>query len=249
MIAAIMQPTYLPWIGYFDLIDTVDQFVFLDDAQVLKRSWGVRNRIAGANGEAFLSVPLSGHSQKENCTFVNTRLAPEPKWRKTHLATLRHAYGKAPFFAQEFPHLEALLSSDHETIGALNIAFITATAQRIGINTHFIEASTLRGVTGRKDDRLLSICRVIGADTYLAAQGSAAYIEQESEGGAFGGSGITLRYHGFDHPVYAQGADPFISHMSVVDLLMRCGSQAALDIIRSGRTPMLSCTDMRELIT
>lgn len=248
MIAAIMQPTFLPWMGYFDLIDRVDQFVFLDDAQVLKRSWGVRNRIAGANGEAFLSVPLSGHSQKADCTFANTRLAPEPKWRKTHLATIRHTYGKAPFFAEEFPHLEALLNAGHETIGALNMAFITEASKRMGIATPFIKASKLDGVEGRKDDRLLSICCAIGAEDYLAAQGSAAYIEQERESGAFAGSGVTLHYHNFEHPTYPQAADPFISHMSVVDLLMHCGAEAALDIIRSGRKPMLSCADMRELI-
>ena len=72
MISAIMQPTYLPWIGYFDLIDSVDSFVFFDDAQVLKRSWGVRNRILTQNGETFLTVPLVGHSQNGDCTFANT---------------------------------------------------------------------------------------------------------------------------------------------------------------------------------
>ena len=118
----------------------------------------------------------------------------------------------------------------------------------MGISTPFVEASQLEGVDGRKDERLLSICRAIGAEDYLAAQGSAAYIEQERESGAFACSGVTLHYHNFKHPTYPQASDPFISHMSVVDLLMHCGAKAALDIIRSGRRPMLSCADMRELI-
>ena len=248
MIAAIMQPTYLPWIGYFDLIDTADTFVFLDDAQVLKRSWGVRNRVAGHNGETFLTVPLSGHSQKEDCTFVSTRLAPDPKWRKTHLATLRHAYGKASHFAEVFPHLEALLAGQHETIGALNIDFITSTARRMGITTSLVQSSQLAEVEGRKDDRLLAICCAIGADTYLAAQGSAAYIEQDRDSGAFAGSGVELGYHNFAHPVYPQPRDPFISHLSIVDLLMHCGHAGALEIIRSGRKPMLSGAELKELV-
>ncbi len=248
MIAAIMQPTYLPWIGYFDLIDTVDHFVFLDDAQVLKRSWGVRNRILGHNGETFLTVPLSGHSQSEDCTFVNTAVDANPKWKKTHLATIRHAYGKAPHFGDVFPELEVLMAADHATIGALNKAFIRQTAERIGITTAFSDSSQMDGITGRKDARLLSICEAIGADTYLSAQGSAAYIEQDNEGGAFAGSGVGLRYHNFDHPVYPQAGDTFTSHMGIVDLLMNSGYAAALEIIRSGRQPMLTSADMKKVL-
>jgi hypothetical protein len=247
MIAAIMQPTYLPWIGYFDLIDSVDTFVFLDDAQVLKRSWGVRNRILAGGAEAFLTVPVVGHSQSEDCSFVNTAIDPGDKWRRTHLSTIRHAYAKAPHFAEVFGELEALMAAGHATIGALNKAFITATAERIGIATQFLESSGLTGIDGRKDDRLLALCRRIGADTYLSAQGSAAYIEQDREGGAFAGSGVMLRYHHFAHPVYPQRSEGFTSHMSIVDLLMNCGYAAALEIIRAGRRAMLNSAEMKDL--
>lgn len=245
-IAAIMQPTYLPWIGYFDLIDSVDRFVFLDDAQVLKRSWGVRNLIPGRDGELFLTVPLSGHRHGQGSAFVDTLVDADQPWARTHLATIRHAYAKAPHFEEVFASLEAWLSAGHATIGALNEAFIRATAQRIGIATAFLKASQLEGTDGRKDDRLLSICRAIGADAYLAAPGSAAYIEQEREGGAFAGSGIDILYHHYDHPGYPQRQDAFVSHMSIVDLLMNCGYASALEIIRSGRRPMLTSAGMRE---
>jgi hypothetical protein len=247
-IAAIMQPTYLPWIGYFDLIDSADHFVFLDDAQVLKRSWGVRNRILGANGETFLTVPLSGHKHGEGSAFVDTLIDPGQQWGKTHLATIRHAYGKAPHFVEVFASLEAVLSAGHETIGALNEDFICTTARRIGIATPFLKSSQLEGTDGRKDDRLVSICRAIGADTYLSAPGSAAYIEQEQEGGAFTGSGVAILYHNFVHPTYPQRRDEFVSHMSIVDLLMNCGYASALEIIRSGRRPMLAPSEMRKMV-
>ena len=245
-IAAIMQPTYLPWIGYFDLIDSADTFVFLDDAQVLKRSWGVRNRILGQNGETFLTVPLSGHKHGEGSPFVDTLIDWSQDWAKTHLATIRHAYAKAPHFAEVFASLEALLQAGHKTIGALNEDFIRTTAQRIGIATPFIKSSELEGIDGRKDDRLVTICRAIGADTYLSAPGSAVYIEKEQEGGAFAGSGVTIRYHSFAHPVYPQRQDEFVSHMSIVDLLMNCGYASALEVIRSGRRPMLTPSELRE---
>ena len=247
MIVAIMQPTYLPWIGYFDLIDAADRFVFLDDAQVLKRSWGVRNRVLGQNGEVYLTVPLTGHSQSDDCTFVNTAVDTNPKWRKTHLATMRHAYSKAPHFAEVFADIEEWMAADHETIGALNKAFIMRTAKRMGITTPFAESSKIEGVGGRKDEWLLSICRALDADTYLSAQGSAAYIEQERESGAFAGSGVDLRYQNFEHPAYPQSGGEFCGFMSVVDLLMNCGYQAALDIIRSGRRPALTSAELKEL--
>lgn len=245
MIAAIMQPTYLPWIGYFDLIDTVDRFVFLDDVQVLKRSWGVRNRILGQHGEAFLTVPLSGHSRDGGSTFVSTSVDPDEKWRNTHLATIRHAYAKAPHFAEVFESLEALMSAGHTTIGELNMHFITTTAASIGIATRFQKSSELDGTEGRKDDRLLSICRAIGADCYLSAKGSAAYIESRHEGGAFAGSGVELRYQHFDHPEYPQLEKGFASHMSIVDLLMNCGYASALEIIRSGRRSMVTSSELK----
>lgn len=248
MIAAIMQPTYLPWIGYFDLIDSVDQFVFLDDAQVLKRSWGVRNRIVGTNGETFLTVPLSGHSQAADCAFTNTAVEAGDKWRKSHLSTIRHAYSKAPHFAEVFARMEALMAAGHTTIGALNKAFIRSTAEQIGITTPFLESSRLAGIDGRKDHRLLAICKASGAETYLAAPGSAAYIEQEHESGAFAGSGVALRYHNFAHPVYPQAGKPFASHLSIVDLLMGCGYDTALEIIRSGRRAMLTSAQLQEVL-
>jgi hypothetical protein len=248
MIAAIMQPTYLPWIGYFDLVDCADTFVFLDDVQVLKRSWGVRNRILAHTGETFLTVPLSGHRHGEGSAFVDTRIDTDQQWAKAHLATIRHAYSKAPHFAEVFTDVEALLLAGHSTIGGLNEDFICTTARRIGITTPFLKSSQLEAVGGRKDDRLVSICRSIGAGTYLSAPGSAAYIEQEQEGGAFAGSGVSILYHHYAHPVYPQLRDEFVSHMSIVDLLMNCGYASALELIRSGRSPMRTPSEMRESI-
>ena len=110
------------------------------------------------------------------------------------------------------------------------------------------KSSGLDGVEGRKDDRLVSICKALGANAYLSAPGSAAYIEQDREGGAFAESGIALRYHHFEHPTYPQRREGFISHMSIVDLLMNCGYASALDVIKSGRCPPLSSAQLRESV-
>lgn len=246
MIAAIMQPTYLPWMGYFDLIDSVDTFVFLDDVQVIKRSWGVRNRIAGQGDGLFLTVPLSGHKHGEGSPFTTTGIDYGQNWTKSHLSSIRHTYSKAPHFEEVFAKLEAILSIEHASIGSLNQAFIIDTASSMGTDTRFLCASELEEVSGRKDDRLLSICRTIGADRYLSALGSADYIEQSAPGGAFGGSGIDLVYHNFIHPQYVQHSDDFTSHLSIVDLLMNCGYDEGREIIRSGRQMPLSSAQVRE---
>lgn len=243
MTVAIMQPTYLPWIGYFDLIDQSDIFVFLDDAQVLKRSWGVRNRVLTQNGELFLTVPLTGHNHGQGSAFFETLVDCTQQWANKHLGTIRHAYSNTAYFEEVFPLLEMTLTAGHKTIGALNESFIRAVTERLGIETRFECSSRMAGVTGRKDDRLLAICRRTGASQYLAAAGSACYIDGE---GAFADTEIALRYHNYIHPTYQQAGSGFTSHMSIVDLLMNCGFAAALDIIRSGRRTSRKSVEMKE---
>ena len=245
MIAAIMQPTYLPWIGYFDLIDQVDLFVFFDDVQVLKRSWGVRNRVLTSNGPHFLTVPLSGHTHGKGSPFVSTKIDISRDWQQSHLGTIRHSYAKAQHFSSVYPFMEQILTQGHATIGELNETFITETARKMGVDTPFARTSDMTSITGAKEKRLLSICNNVGAITYLSARGSAEYIEEEAEGGAFDGSSTSIVYQNYDHPAYPQHGSSFVSHMSIVDLLMNVGFGNARDVIRSGRRPPLTSSDIR----
>ncbi len=248
MICAIMQPTYLPWIGYFDLVDRVDKFVFLDDAKVSKQSWGVRNRIRTAQGELYLTVPLKNYRDHEARLFTNTEIDYGRGWTGKHLKTIAQAYAKAPHFAEVFADLEALLGESYPAIGDLNISAIRRFSERIGIATDFFRASRLAGTPGQKDGRLVAICRAVGASRYLSPQGSAVYIEKERPGGAFPEAGIALDYHNFAHPVYPQRGSDFLSHMAIVDLLMNCGYAAALGIIRSGRRDAIPFMEFRRTL-
>ena len=121
---------------------------------------------------------------------------------------------------------------------------IEIAGRRIGAAHEPFVICELSGNHNGSLDRALSM---IDADTYLAAPGSAAYIEQDQEGGAFAGSGVAIRYHNFAHPVYRQRQDAFVSHMSIVDLLMNCGYGSALEIIRSGRRPALTSSELRKM--
>lgn len=249
MLCAIMQPTYLPWMGYFDLIDQVDIFVFLDDAKVSKQSWGVRNRIVTSSGEMFLTVPLRDYRDHTERTFINTELDNRNNWTDKHLKTLQQSYSKALHFNSVYTDLSDSLRRNYSTIGQLNMAIIRMIAHRIGITTKLVCSSEIPDTLGSKDDRLVLICRAVGADSYLSPQGSAAYIEKDRPGGAFPAGGVGLYYHNFSHPEYPHQRDHFISHMSVIDMLMNCGYKAALEIIRSGRREMIPYSVFRESLS
>jgi hypothetical protein len=247
-IIAIMQPTYLPWMGYFDLMDQVDMFVFLDDVNVLKRSWGVRNRVKTKQGEFFLTVPLSSNYSREFRLFLNTEIDYSQNWCKKHLGTIVQSYSKTSFFKEIYKDYENILKHHYATIRDLNIAIIDFFAKKIGIKTKQVLSSEINNIDGRKDDRLVNICNALGADQYLSPQGSAVYIESNSPGGAFPVANIDLFYHNFDHPVYHQQGPVFLSQMCILDLLMNCGYEQALKIIRSGRRPMIPYQEFRKQV-
>ena len=100
-IVGIMQPTYLPWMGYFELIDRSDCFVFLNDVQFQKKSWQHRNRIKGANGDILLSVPVQTKGRRFQKIY-ETEIDTNQQWVKSHLRTIEISYKKAPYFSDYF---------------------------------------------------------------------------------------------------------------------------------------------------
>lgn len=233
-IIAIMQPTYMPWMGYFSMIDRVDEFVFLDMVQLVGRSWQVRNKIKLDGTEKLLTIPVKKDKAREERVIRECPYLGE-EWKRSHLDTIKAAYKKAPFFAQVFPFLSALYEVQAESVGAFNSMLIQAVAQKIGIVTPFVSAFQVMGQAEEKKDSLLAaICEKRGAACYLSAPGSAAYIEKDCPGGAFAKSGIELYYHHYIHPQYRQEGNAFLSHIGIYDLLFNEGFERALPIIRSG---------------
>ncbi len=233
-IIAIMQPTYLPWIGYFNMIDKVDEFVFLDDVQLVKRSWGVRNRVKSSNGELLLTVPIKKTKSRAETLYSNAIINYEEQWVKKHLNTLKFSYTKAKYFNEIFVFIREILERNTNIIGKLNIEIIKEISSKIGIKTKFFISSELTNIEGIKDERLVSICKNRKATHYLSAIGSAAYIEYESSGGAFSKKNVQLNYYNYKHPVYEQLYGDFISNMSIVDLLFNYGFSNSLELISKG---------------
>ena len=224
-----MQPTFLPWLGYFALIDSVDKFVFLDVVQFESRSWQQRNRILINKEARWLTVPTtlpSGRSTLINQVLINT----EQYSGVSVLKTLKHAYGNKPGFEFIERNLFQAILSPPNHLSLLNVQLITEISQSLGSDTSFISASELN-VSGNKADLLLDISKTLGATTYVSPPGSKVYLDEYS---GFSNSGISLEYQNFIHPVYPQGQDGFVSHLSVIDAICNTNLDGTRDLIQEG---------------
>lgn len=228
MIAVIMQPTYLPWIGYFDLMDTADVFILLDSVQFEKQSWQQRNKIKTADtGSKWLTVPVVQGLQQKIC---DVRIEVSNPWRRKHWGTISQYYKHAPYWKQYNEELATLYSREWNFLFDWNVALITFFKEQFGIQAKMERASQIP-VTGDRVGLLVNLCHYVKADVYLSPVGSAGYIEENN---MFASRGISLIYQKFSHPVYNQTNGDFMSHMSAIDLLFNEGP-ASLEIIRSGR--------------
>jgi hypothetical protein len=226
---AIMQPTYLPWIGYFGLMDAVDEFVLLDDVQFARRSWQQRNQIKGPAGAIMLTVSVLKKGKRDQ--LVNeAEIDTEADSAKKHARSIELAYAKAPYWAKYGAALLAAIGNPTKMLADHNIALIEHIRDGLGIKTPLLRSSSLP-VDGKREDRLVSICRQRNAEVYVSPTGSSDYL---SESDAFQRAGIKLLYNDYRHPAaYPQLHGEFVSHLSAVDLLLNCGEES-LGIIRSG---------------
>ena len=234
-LSAIMQPTFFPWIGYFDLIDQVELFVFYDDVQLAKRSWQVRNRIKSGNGELYLTVPVKKSKSRDELLISEAEISYEENWQGKHLKSIEAAYKKAGHFDSIFSFLSVHYNKKHQYLADFNKEFISGVAEKMGMNTAFISSSSLKGIEGTKDYRLASICKKLSSTEYLSPQGSADYIESHEPGGELVKQGIMLYYHFYQHPVYQQLYGDFLPYMSIIDILCNLGFENGLELIRKGR--------------
>jgi hypothetical protein len=246
MICAISQPTYLPWLGQFNLMDHADVFVFYDDVQMVKQTWDIRNKIKTRQGPIWLSVPISHNMHFDQMLFTNTLLDEKKNWRIKHLKSIQNAYAKAPFYKEIMEWLETKFNNSISILADWHIFLIKEISKEIGITTLFYRSSQLNSRHGIKEERLISICKELEATTYLSPLGAYTYIEKERPSGAFLNSQIQLCYQHYDHPTYPQLNGDFVSHMCILDLLFNVGFDHALEIIRSGRRHPLSSSEIRK---
>jgi len=221
-----MQPTYLPWQGYFNLIWNSDVFIFLDNVQYTKNSFCSRNRYPANNDQGFtwLTVPVRQASLAQ--TFRETHFVNDTNWRKKHLTTLQQNYGKLSSFNLFYPILESILKNEEYTnLADFNAALIMNISHYLGMKREFHLASNLN-IVGERCDRLLSFCRKFKCDTYLSPAGAKDYIEEDK---VLLESEIKVIFQDFKCREYPQrGISKFTPYMSVIDLIFNTSKEEAL---------------------
>jgi hypothetical protein len=237
----IMQPTYLPWIGYFDMIDQVDAFVLLDHVQFSKQSWQQRNRIKTPGGLEWLTVPVEVKGRSHQS--ISEARIQASNFAKKHVHAMQMHYARAAHGAAVVSEITRLLNREPpwDRLVELNVALIRWLCEALGIRTPVVRSSML-SPRGERTEALVSICEQLGGTHYLSPLGSADYLLGDLH--FFEAHGIPVTFHHYVHPTYTQLYPPFIPYASAVDLLCNEGP-ASLEVIRSGRRPDLSPEEVR----
>lgn len=229
----VLQPGYLPWLGFFEQVYRADEFVFLDDVQFDKHGWRARNRIKGPAGPQWLTVPVRASGRHQPQIREVEIDATQARWPARHLRALRTNYAPCRFFDWLYPDLEAFLTRPWTHIADLDIALIRLLCTKLGLQCQFRRSSALRLGPGRCQ-RLVDICRQTGCDHYYSGAAARDYLDPDE----FGQAGVTVEFQDYTHPEYPQPHGEFVSHLSVVDLLFNCGP-ASLSVL-TGRKPAVA---------
>jgi hypothetical protein len=222
---AIMQPTFLPWAGYFALMLQAETFVFLDSVQFVRRSWQQRNRIKVPGGTLWLTVPVLSRGAREQL-ISDVQIDHTGGWIEKMIRTITHHYARAPHFAPYADAVFAILRKRHERLADLSIELIAHLQGALGIECTLLRSSALGG-KGHKADLLASLCAELGAKTYVAAVGSKEYIDEST---AFPDRGIEVRYNAYQALAYPQLHGPFEPFLSVLDLLLNAGPESGATV-------------------
>ena len=224
MTCVILQPSYIPWRGYFDLIRKSDIFVFYDDVQYDHHGWRNRNKIKTARGSEWLTIPVESTGGKWKDTVIrDVRISRSRPWAASHFDKLRQTYGKAPFFRRDQPMLERWRDTRAELLADFTIETTIEIARELGIaHTQFIRSSSL-ACSGAKTGRLVAILAKVGATHYISGPSARDYLEEEKLAAA----GVTLEWMTYEYPEYPQLYGAFDPHVSILDLLFMTGPEAA----------------------
>ena len=217
---AIVQSCYIPWKGYFDLINLVDEFILYDDRQYTRRDWRNRNKIKTPQGSQWLTIPVEVKGRYDQ-RIDEVRIS-DPEWAERHWKTLSHTYGAAPFFDAYRETLEALYSSAELQLSLVNRAFLEGLCGVLGIQTPLSWSTDYRA-EGAKTERLVSLCLAAGATTYLSGPNARDYLEEN----LFDAAGVAVEYMDYGgYPEYSQLYPPFDHAVTVVDLILNTGPDA-----------------------
>ena len=223
MNVVILQPSYIPWRGYFDQIRLADIFVFYDDVQYDKHGWRNRNQIKTHQGKQWLTIPVHAKGATQGTKINDVRIDWSKPWAKSHLKALTISYSKAPYFKEHLPLLESFYQKRYEFLVDFTIETSIDLARELGFtSTRFLRSSELSNLNGHKTDRVINVLKQVGATHYICGPSASSYMEPEK----FEEAGITFEYVQYNYPEYSQLYPPYDPFVSILDLMFMTGKGA-----------------------
>ncbi|HVG11275.1 MAG TPA: WbqC family protein [Thermoanaerobaculia bacterium] len=227
---AILQSSYVPWKGYFDIIGSVDEFILYDDVQYSKNDWRNRNRIKTPAGTAWMTIPV-----RQTGRFgqpIREVEIGDPRWAAKHWKSIQTHYARAPWFPELAPVLAGLYesASAEPLLSRVNEKFLRAICEILGIGTHITRSADYQ-LRGDRVDRLIGLCQQAGAAEYLSGPAARSYLDEDR----FADKGIAVRWMDYSgYPEHRQlFSPPFIHEVSILDLLLNEGPLEARNYLLS----------------
>lgn len=212
----ISQPRFFPGLHYLHRMLVSDVFVILDTVQFTPRHEENRARLKSPQGPQWLTVPVRRQNREQ--TILETRIDNSQGWQRKSLNTLKALYGKAPYFDEHADEIAAVFDAPYETLSQLDRASWQPALRTLGASCEFVNASDLP-VSGSGPQLLLDICRHLDAKVYLSGAQGRDYLDA----GAFAAAGVTVKFHHYTYPVYAQRFNEFVPFLSYLDMLFNIG--------------------------
>lgn len=223
MNCVILQPSYIPWRGYFHQIQRADCFIFYDDVQYDKNGWRNRNRIKTPNGTTWLTIPvLHKGNVSEQILIKDIHIDPVKDWNRKHWLSIQQSYSKAPYFKDFIQPIQAFYQQKADLLADFTIELTITLAGILGISHTRFERSSHLSAQGSKTDRLVDLLRKVGATHYISGPAARDYLEEEK----LTSLGISFEYMVYDYPPYEQLYPPYDPQVSILDLLAMQGPQA-----------------------
>jgi hypothetical protein len=214
---AILQSSYIPWIGYFDLIASVDEFIFYDEVQYTKQTWRNRNRINTPQGAQWLTVPVTGNRRNA----IRDMAIADPATGRKHWKVLAANYRRAPHFDSATPWLQPLYEAEWESLSELNQRLTRSICKALSIETKLTRSSDYSSA-GDRNQRLVTLCKQAEAAVYLSGPRAADYLDPD----AFAREGLQVEWMQYpDYPRYPQLWGRFEPNLSILDVLFNCGAE------------------------
>lgn len=227
---SINQPAYHPWPGYFARIACSDKHVILDHVQFEKNSLINRNKIRIAQGWCWLTVPVKTKGKFQSLSINTIEIDNTKNWQKKQWKTICQNYRKSPFFDKHAAWLEPFYTQKYNKLLPLLEEINTSYLEQLSIQTTTVNSSSL-SLDTNKSDLVLEICKKMGATEYLSGPFGKNYLDLAS----FERNGINVLFHDYTPPIYTQNFQPYISHMSTLDLLMMQGDNAYSRLMMDNR--------------